>query len=124
MLPNEHLYFATAFIDSTSAALRSLSLTLHDSPELSFQEFKAHDLLTSFLTQEGFTVERNAYGLKTAFKASFVYALDAKGAKTIGFCAEYDALPGLGHACGHNLYSSSYSVSQSLRLVPLLHSRH
>ncbi|MDQ0205463.1 M20 family metallopeptidase [Alkalicoccobacillus murimartini] len=69
-------------------------------PELGHQEFKAAKTLTDELSQQGFKVTMGTCGLDTAFEA--VYDSGKPGAK-IGFMAEYDALPELGHACGHNL---------------------
>lgn len=60
----------------------------------------AHDTLTSFMTKHGFTVTRHYLGLKTAWRAEFSYG---KGGRVIGLQSEMDALPNIGHACGHNL---------------------
>ncbi|KAF9423767.1 hypothetical protein BGZ76_003614 [Entomortierella beljakovae] len=90
-------------IEAVSAELRGISLEIHDNPELSYQEYHAHALLTNYLEKKGFKVERKAYGLDTAFVAQA-----GKSDKvTIGICSEYDALPGIGHACGHNLIAIS-----------------
>jgi amidohydrolase len=78
--------------------LIEISHTIHDNPELLFQEHKAVALLTEELRKDGFAVERPVAGLDTAFVASF-----GRGKPAVAFLAEYDALPGLGHACGHNL---------------------
>lgn len=80
-------------------ALRELALTLHANPELSGEEYQAVQWLTAPLAEAGFAVEIGV-GLPTAFRA--VWEGEA-GGPTIGLLAEYDALPGLGHACGHNL---------------------
>ncbi|RUS27890.1 hypothetical protein BC938DRAFT_482601 [Jimgerdemannia flammicorona] len=93
-----------AAIEKISPALRELSLKIHADPELGNVEYHAHDLLTSYLAGLGFTVERHAYGMPTAFVAEFAVGT---GGRRVGFCAEYDALPGLGHACGHNLIAVS-----------------
>ena len=82
-------------------ALISLSDSLHDDPELGWQEFRSSASVAGVLAAHGFTVEHPYLGLETAFRAT-VGASDF----TIGFLAEYDALPGLGHACGHNLISA------------------
>ncbi|ORZ38784.1 hypothetical protein BCR44DRAFT_133530 [Catenaria anguillulae PL171] len=95
-------------VDSTIARLdgelRRISLDLHANPELGFQEHHAVQVLTAFLEVQGFTVTRAAFGIETAFTATFEHKGQA-GTEPIkvGFCSEYDALPGLGHACGHNL---------------------
>ena len=85
-------------VDAASAPLRALSLDIHAHPELNFQEVRAHQLLTDFLEQQGFSLERGAYGLETAFRARA-----GSGRPTVALLCEYDALPGIGHACGHNL---------------------
>ena len=85
-------------IDEASHDLRALSLDIHGHPELNFEERHAHQVLTDFLEQRGFAVERSAYGLETAFAARA-----GDGAPTLAVLGEYDALPGIGHACGHNL---------------------
>ena len=77
---------------------------IFDYPELGNEEFQAHELLTNLLEKEGFTVDREVSGLKTAFRA--VYHVNGGGPK-IGLLCEYDALEGLGHACGHNLQGPS-----------------
>ncbi|KAF9193450.1 hypothetical protein BGZ51_003254 [Haplosporangium sp. Z 767] len=90
-------------IESVSAEMRDISLKLHNDPELSYKEYHAHALLTDYLEKKGFTVERKAYGLDTAFVAR----AGNSDKVTIGICSEYDALPGIGHACGHNLIAIS-----------------
>ncbi|WVQ82941.1 hypothetical protein IAT38_005077 [Cryptococcus sp. DSM 104549] len=87
-------------IESYSAELQELSLWLSDHPELSYKEFKAHDKITSYLESKGGIDVAKSYKLPTAFKATYKHG---KGGKTWGFNSEYDALPGIGHACGHNL---------------------
>ena len=78
--------------------LIEISHTIHANPELQFQEHKAVALLTEELAKEGFAVQHPVAGLDTAFVATFGH-----GRPAVAFLAEYDALPGLGHACGHNL---------------------
>ncbi len=89
---------ARAAIAEDEAALRALSLEIHGRPELNFEEVQAHDALSMALEERGFAVERGAYGLATAFAARM-----GVGGPTIAICCEYDALPEIGHACGHNL---------------------
>ncbi len=81
--------------------LTELSLDLHAHPELALAEYHAADRLTGLLAQEGFTVERGVAGLPTAFVGSV-----GRGAPVIAFLCEYDALPGVGHGCGHNLIAA------------------
>ncbi|KII85875.1 hypothetical protein PLICRDRAFT_178184 [Plicaturopsis crispa FD-325 SS-3] len=85
-----------SFLDKLDPALRSLSLKIHG-------EF-AHDTLTAFMEEHGFTVTRHYLGLDTAWRAEFS---NGKGGRTIGVNSEMDALPGIGHACGHNLIAAS-----------------
>lgn len=92
-------------IESASADLRKLSLDLWENPETAFEEYHAHKILTAYLEKQGFSVKRSAYGMETAFEASFT-ASKGRG-RTISFCSEYDALPGIGQACGHNLIAIS-----------------
>jgi amidohydrolase len=85
-------------IDSAQPQLKELALKIHANPELGLQEFKASSWLAQYLTEKDFTVERGICDLPTAFRASY-----GKGKPAIALLAEYDALPGIGHACGHNL---------------------
>lgn len=87
--------------------LVSLSNRLHDDPELGWQEHRSSAAVAGLLAAHGFAVEHPYLGLETAFRA--VHGGGPGSAEprfTIGFLAEYDALPGLGHACGHNLISA------------------
>ncbi|MCX6003324.1 MAG: M20 family metallopeptidase [Chloroflexi bacterium] len=85
-------------IDSAQPQLKELALKIHANPELGLQEFKASSWLAQYLTEKDFAVERGICDLPTAFRASY-----GKGKPAIALLAEYDALPGIGHACGHNL---------------------
>ena len=91
-------------IEALRKPMKELNDFIFDHPELGNEEFKAHELLTNLLEKEGFTVDREVSGLKTAFRA--VYHVNGGGPK-IGLLCEYDALEGLGHACGHNLQGPS-----------------
>ncbi len=90
--------------------LVSMSHTLHDNPEILFQEHIASELLTNELDEQGFEVERGVAGLDTAFVATY-----GKGEPVVGFLAEYDALPKIGHACGHNLIAT-WSVGAAIAM--------
>ncbi|KAG0242645.1 hypothetical protein BGW41_003748 [Actinomortierella wolfii] len=95
-------------IDNASEALRRISLEIHSNPELGWKEHYAHKILTDFLEEQGFKVTRGACGLETAFVAEYESPEAAKPenahkVKAVGYCSEYDALPGIGHGCGHNL---------------------
>jgi amidohydrolase len=80
--------------------LTEVSRWIWKHPELGYEEEGAHKHLTDFLEQEGFDVERGYKKLATAFRATYTHG---SGGRTFAFCSEYDALPGVGHACGHNL---------------------
>ena len=95
---------AIATIDARRDDLIQISATLHANPEIAFQEFQAAALLGQTLEAHGFTVERGAGGLETAFRAE---ARGSGDGPTIALLAEYDALPELGHACGHNIIAAS-----------------
>jgi len=87
-----------AKVEAQRQQLRNLSLKIHSNPELGFKEVKAAAWLTQYLEKNGFSVERGVCELPTAFRGSY-----GKGKPAIALVAEYDALPHLGHACGHNL---------------------
>lgn len=89
-------------VEAASSELRGISLSIHGKPELNYEEHHAHELLTGYLAARGFAVERGAYGLPTAFKA-----VAGSGGPVLAVFCEYDALPGIGHACGHNLIAIS-----------------
>lgn len=94
-------------IDAIQDRLWSLALDIHAHPELAFKEFHAARVLTDTLEAGGFAIERELGGLPTAFRASIPVGTNPAAGPTIALLAEYDALPGLGHACGHNLISSA-----------------
>jgi len=89
-------------VDNHRHELIELSLKIHTNPELGFKEEKASGWLTDYLARNGFQVEKGIGGLPTAFKA--VYGSDKP---VIALIAEYDALPQIGHACGHNIIAAS-----------------
>ncbi|TPX40179.1 hypothetical protein SeLEV6574_g06748 [Synchytrium endobioticum] len=89
-------------IESHAKELQRLSLQIHAHPELGFQEHFAHDILTSYLEDQGFIVKRKACSLDTAWTAEYTPSSTTPQPTTIAFLSEYDALP-MGHACGHNL---------------------
>ena len=89
-------------IDAHRHEFRELSLRIHSNPELGFKEIKAATWLTEYLEENGFSIERSICELPTAFRASY-----GRGKPTIAILVEYDALPNLGHACGHNLIAGS-----------------
>ncbi|MDI3388990.1 M20 family metallopeptidase [Streptomyces sp. B-S-A8] len=79
-----------------------LSHDIHGYAELSFEEHRAAAALADALVGAGFDVERGVADLPTAFKASY-----GTGDLVVGICAEYDALPDVGHACGHNIIATT-----------------
>lgn len=90
-------------IDSLNDTLWELALRIHDTPELPFEEHKAAAWLSGMLGEAGFEVEQNVGGLPTAFRA--IHPIESAGPR-VAILAEYDALPELGHACGHNLIAA------------------
>ena len=91
----------TGEIDAQRPQLSELSLRIHANPELGFHEVKAVAWLTRYLEENGFSIERGICELPTAFRASY-----GQGKPAIAILAEYDALPGIGHACGHNIIAT------------------
>ncbi len=95
--------------------LVELSRTIHHNPEIGGTEFIAMDVICSFMEKHGFSDIKKGIGeLKTAFTA--VCRVNGGGGLRIGFCAEYDALPEIGHACGHNLIAGA-SVAAAVALA-------
>lgn len=93
--------------DAIADELVALSLNIHKNPELAFSEYKAAGFLAEFLEKHGFIVKMGIAGLPTAFRAEYRRPGQSqpKG-PTAAFLAEYDALPEMGHACGHNLIAA------------------
>ncbi|KAI0846175.1 hypothetical protein F5Y00DRAFT_150004 [Daldinia vernicosa] len=90
-------------IDRASQDLREkINRELHQHPEIAYQEVFAHDTITQFLQERGFIVKRSTYDLATSFEAEI-----GSSGRLVVICAEYDALPEIGHACGHNLIATS-----------------
>ncbi len=87
-------------MNENEAKFKDISIYIGDNPELGHEEFKACKILTDTLKEHDFHVEIGICDLPTAFKATYD---SGKEGPTIGYMAEYDALPELGHACGHNL---------------------
>ena len=88
-------------IDKSRQALFDLSRDIHSHPELNYQEYYSSNALAGFLENRGIQVERGIGGLETAFSATI--SGGAGEGPTIAVLAEYDALPEIGHGCGHNL---------------------
>jgi len=90
-------------VDRLADELEALSKKIHDNPELGYQEVKACKWLSEFLVRQGFKVEQGVGGVETAFRAT----IETGEGPTIAILCEYDALPGIGHACGHNVIATS-----------------
>ena len=93
---------AAAAVERERAALLDLSARIHAHPELCYDEYRAAGWLADYLESRGFAVERRAYGLPTAFAARL-----GSGRPQVAVLCEYDALPGIGHACGHNIIAAA-----------------
>src|SRR6195952_6027018 len=91
--------------------LVELSHTIHAEPELAFAEHRSCAKTQALAAERGFQITKAPGGLDTAFRADF-----GSGSLVIGICAEYDALPGIGHACGHNIIAAS-AVGTALALA-------
>ncbi|MBU1208313.1 MAG: hypothetical protein KKH04_15515 [Proteobacteria bacterium] len=88
-----------AAVDALAGDLFNVSEFLYNNPEIAYQEFKSCEYLSRFLEERGFEVERGVGGVKTAFLAR--PAGRPQERPTVALLAEYDALPGVGHGCGH-----------------------
>ncbi|KAH8669092.1 hypothetical protein BX600DRAFT_539187 [Xylariales sp. PMI_506] len=108
LLPTEIVQTAIDAIENANDELRRLNLEVYNNPEILFQEHKACKLLSDWFSARGWSVQRGVYGIQTAFEARFSVGTSGR---TVCFNAEYDALPGIGHACGHNLIATSALAS-------------
>jgi len=98
-------------VNEVSKVLLTLSHKIHANPEIAWHEFESSDAVSKTLSDHGFEVVEQVAGLPTAFRAEY-----GSGDLTVALCAEYDALPALGHACGHNIIASS-SVGAAIALA-------
>lgn len=89
-------------IDAMSAQLIDISHQIHAKPELAFHEHFAAGLLCDTLEKNDMPVTRRAFGLDTAYVSGF-----GEGEAEVGILSEYDALPGIGHSCGHNIIATT-----------------
>lgn len=103
-------------IESNRGVYIETSQAIHAKPEIGNEEFFASATLVQLLEGAGFTVETGVAGHETAFFASKESALPGP---TIAYLAEYDALPGIGHACGHNIIGTT-SVAAAIALAETL----
>jgi amidohydrolase len=104
---------ARRVVDGDLGDLVELSHAIHDFPETAFEEARACEWTADRLEAGGFTVTRGTSGMPTAFSAEI-----GSGPLVLAVCAEYDALPGVGHACGHNIIAAS-AVGAGLGLAGL-----
>ncbi|MBI2917694.1 MAG: M20 family metallopeptidase [Chloroflexi bacterium] len=103
-----------AGVEAKRSELVQLSQLIHSHPELGFQEHQAVEWLSSYLRDEGFAIRTRIGDLPTAFRADY-----GSGRPVIAFLAEYDALPKIGHACGHNIIATA-SVGAAVSLRPVV----
>jgi len=106
---------ASDAIEGARGELIELSHFVHSHPELGYEEYESAEATATLLEKAGFTLERGIAGLPTAFRATF-----GSGTLHIVFCAEFDALPDVGHACGHNIIAAS-SVGAGIGLAAVAH---
>lgn len=97
--------------------LVEISDYIYNNPELGNEEYKAVEALTTFLKEHDFKVETSIADMDTAFKATFD---SGKSGMTIGYLCEYDALPKIGHGCGHNMIGVM-SAGAGVVLSKILH---
>ena len=110
-------------VDRLADDLERISHLIHANPELCFKEEKAAAWLTEFLEKQGAAVERGVGGLPTAFRATIESGAGRAAGPTIAIMAEYDALPNIGHACGHNVIATSgagagAAIALALKTLP------
>lgn len=104
--------FVNEYVENNLDTIWDLALDLHAHPQIAFEETYASEHVCNMLKQQGFKVEEGCAGLSTAFKASWTNnavktEIDAKALPRIALFAELDALPELGHACGHNIIATT-----------------
>ena len=90
-------------VDRLTPLLLDVSHQIHAHPELGFEERFSHELLTGITSDHAMSTQRHAYGLETAFEAR----AGASAGPVVAVICEYDALPGIGHACGHNIIAAA-----------------
>jgi amidohydrolase len=101
-LPSEAVEVIDSAVDESAGDIVALARRIHENPELRFQEHKASEWIAEFVKVRGLEVERGFAGLSTALAAR----AGRPGGPCVAILAEYDALPGVGHACGHNLIAA------------------
>jgi amidohydrolase len=116
ILQDTHKQIIETHLDVHSKTYSDTSQKIHANPEIGNQEYFASDTLTALLIEAGFEVTRDIAGHETGFVAK---KASTKKGPTIAFLAEYDALPGLGHACGHNIIGTT-SAAAGIALAQVL----
>ena len=101
-------------VDKLMPRLEEVSVALHARPELGHEEFFAHELLTDTIENAGLPVQRHAFGTETGF----VCEVGDPRSPTVAVLLEYDALPGIGHGCGHNIIAAA-GLGAGLALAPM-----
>src|SRR3990172_5334689 len=97
---------AIADVEARQRELIELSLRIHANPEIAFQEERSAALLADYLQASGFRFELGICEISTAFRATC-----GAGNPRVAFIAEYDALPGVGHGCGHNIIGTASAAA-------------
>jgi amidohydrolase len=100
-------------VDAHAAQLVAVAREIHAHPELAFEEHRAAALLVATLRDAGLAVDAGCYGVATAFESR-----GGDAGPVVALLAEYDALPGIGHACGHNLIATA-AVGAGIALAAL-----
>lgn len=103
-----HIESIEGIVEDRIQTYKEIALAIHEEPEVSNYEFFACETLSNKLQEEGFEVEVDVAGHRTGFDARYK---SGKPGPTIAFLAEYDALPGIGHACGHNIFGTTSSLA-------------
>ena len=104
MLAERYIAQIEELLESKKEELTTMSRTIWENPEIGHQEYKASGMLMDMLKKNGFQVTEKLEGMDTAFQA---VKKSGKPGPVIALVAEYDALPKIGHACGHNLFCCS-----------------
>ena len=105
---SKHKHTINNFIETNAHIYQDISLQIHAKPEISDFEFFASKILSGQLQKEGFEIELPAAGHRTGFAATYK---SNKPGPIVAFLAEYDALEGLGHGCGHNVFGATSSLA-------------
>ncbi|KAJ8090516.1 hypothetical protein PM082_002404 [Marasmius tenuissimus] len=119
----DYLATITETISNLSNDLRELSKSIHSNPELAFEEHKTHDVLVDFMKKQGGWNVTNNDELPTGWLATYESPEATKDTRVIGINSEMDALPNIGHACGHNLIAIT-GVAVALGIKAVLEKHH